>query len=44
MCMYVCLCVGMPGVGAPEEAVRYPRTGVTDSCEPPGIGAGTCVL
>lgn len=25
----------------PEEA-RSPETGVADSCEPPGMGAGNC--
>lgn len=48
-CTCVCLCECMPHVCGclwPEEAVGFPRAGITSSCEPPDmdIGNQTCPL
>lgn len=46
VCLFVCmcLCMDMPHMymcpWRPEEWIGFPRTGVTDGCEPPIVGTG----
>lgn len=43
LCEYMCVCVCMPCMckcpWVPEEGIRFLRTGVAGSCEPPNEGA-----